>query len=130
MMHLRSSALILLTLGLFSLQVRFPGRPVALPKGSLESWAGANRAWLHRQVTPNRAVTDPNPARRRLIVSYDSSPEDSPHGSHRSATYDNALAALAFLIGGDTDGAAFTLHALARLIRPNGSLWFSYNTRK
>lgn len=129
MMHLRSSALILLTLWLFSLQVRFPGRAVALPKGSLESWAGANRAWLQRQVTPNRAVTDPNPARRRLIVSYDISPEDSPYGFHRSATYDNALAALTFLIGGDADRAAFTLHALARLIRPNGSLWFSYNTR-
>ena len=128
MMHLRSSSLILLTLWLFSLQVRFPGRPVGLPTGSLESWAGVNRTWLQRQVTPNRAVTDPNPTRRRLIVSYDISPEDSPYGFHRSATYDNALAALAFLIGGDTDRAAFTLHALARLIRPNGSLWFSYNT--
>ena len=95
---------------------------------SLHDWAAVNNAWLQAQVTPNGVVPDPEPDRRRLIVSYDIPPEEFPQGFHRSATYDNALAALAFVITGEMDTAAFTLHALARLVRPNGSLWFSYNT--
>ncbi len=88
----------------------------------------ANLVWLQRQITPNSVVPDPAPSRRRLLISYDIPPEDFPQGFHRSATYDNALAALVFMVTGKTEAAAFTLHALARLQRPDGSLWFSYNT--
>jgi hypothetical protein len=94
----------------------------------LRDWAAASEHWLRGQVTPNRLVSDPDPTRRRLLLSYEIAPEKFPQRFHRSATYDNALAALAFLIAGERDRAAFTLHGLARLVRPGGSLWFSYNT--
>lgn len=84
--------------------------------------------WVERQVTPNRVVPFPEATRRGLVLSYDLSPRTSPHLFHRTATYDDALAALVFLVMRDPDRAAFTLHALARLVRPDGSLWFSYNT--
>ncbi len=90
--------------------------------------AARNLQWLLGQVTPNATVPAPAPSRRRLVVSYDIAPEAFPQGYHRSATYDNALAALVFVITAETDAAAFTLHALARLQRADGSLWFSYNT--
>ncbi len=98
------------------------------PEVTLQPWAAANLAWLERQVTPNRVVPGPDPTRRRLLVSYDLAADKFPRTYHRSATYDNALAALAFLITGESDRAAFILHALARLVRPDGSLWASYNT--
>ena len=91
-------------------------------------WTAASQTWLRSQVAPTPVVPAPDPARRRLLLSYDISPEKFPSGYHRSATYDNGLGVIAFLIAGDTDGAAFTLHALARLLRPDGSLWFGYNT--
>ena len=84
--------------------------------------------WLLGQIIPNRLVPDPDPTRRRLVISYDLAPAEFPRRFHRSATYDDAVAALAFLTIGDRDRAAFTLHALARLVRPDGSLWFGYNT--
>lgn len=110
----------------------FLGKPLAAqtrgtsPRAWRE-WAASSERWLEGQVTPNRVVPDPDPARRRLLISYDVSPKDSPRAYHRSATYDNALAALAFLIAGQRDRAAWTLHALARLVRADGSLWAGYN---
>lgn len=95
---------------------------------SLQDWAAASQSWLQGQVTPNRVVPNPDPGRRRLLISYGIQPKEFPQGFHRSATYDNALAAVAFLITGQRDRAAFTLHALARLVRADGSLWFGYNT--
>jgi hypothetical protein len=86
------------------------------------------RRWLERQRTPNRVVPDPDESRRGLLISYDLTPKQFPGGFHRSASYDDAVAALAFLVTGDRDQAALTLHALARLVRPDGSLWFAYNT--
>ena len=100
--------------------------PIA-PLAAQGDWAAAQR-WVVRQVTPNRVVPFPEATRRGLVLSYDLSPGKSPHGFHRSATYDDALAALVFLVMRDPDRAAFTLHALARLVRPDGSLWFTYNT--
>jgi len=94
----------------------------------LEDWAAASQQWLRAQVTPNHAVPDPDPTRRRLLISYDILPAKFPTGFHRSFTYDNALAALSFTIAGKMDAAAFTLDAMARLIRADGSLWFSYST--
>lgn len=95
---------------------------------SLEYWARGNQQWLERQVTPNPVVPDPDPSRRRLLVSYDIAPEKFPAGFHRSATYDDALAVLSFTMTGQMEAATLTLDAVARLVRPDGSLWFSYST--
>ena len=95
---------------------------------SLDEWVKANQRWLQTQATPNTAVPDPDPSRRRLLLSYDVPPAKSPTGFHRSFTYDDALAAISFVITGEMDSAALTLDALARLVRPDGSLWFSYST--
>ncbi|MBP1766756.1 MAG: hypothetical protein H6P98_871 [Candidatus Aminicenantes bacterium] len=100
-------------------------RPAETP---LRDWVSTNHRWLLSQVTPNLLVPDPDPSRRGLAVSYGLSPEKFPQGFHRSAVYDDALAALAFLVLDDRDRAAFILHALARLVRADGSLWFGYNT--
>src|SRR5207245_278680 len=91
-------------------------------------WAKASQQWIHARVTPNPVVPDPDSSRRRLLVSYDIPPEKFPSGFHRSATYDDALAALSFVLTGEIDAAAFTLDAVARLVRADGSLWFSYST--
>ncbi|MEE9235807.1 MAG: hypothetical protein V3U28_10255 [Candidatus Acidoferrales bacterium] len=119
---------LLLASGLLLLPTPLSGQQTGSPKNSWREWSAANRVWLQEQVAPNRRVPNPHPTRRRLLLSYDVSPEEFPYSFTRSATYDNALAALAFFITGETDAAAFTLHAMARLIRPNGGLWFSYNT--
>ncbi len=104
------------------------GQRVVAAGGPLGDWAAAAQSWLERQITPNRVVPDPDASRRGLAVSYDISPKTLPSGFHRSATYDDALVALVFQLHGDWDRAAFTLHALARLVRSDGSLWFTYNT--
>jgi hypothetical protein len=101
---------------------------VAPAKTALCEWASTNFRWLQQQVTPNKMVPDPDPSRRGLVISYGISPEKFPQGYHRSAIYDDALAALAFTVLDDRDRAAFILHALARLVRTDGSLWFGYNT--
>jgi hypothetical protein len=94
----------------------------------LKDWANANDGWLQAAVTPNNLVPAPEPSRRGLVLSYDLSPETFPRLFHRSAIYDDALASLAFLTAGERERAASTLDALARLVRPDGSLWFTYNT--
>ena len=94
----------------------------------LEDWASQSQRWLQTQVTPNRLVPDPDPSRRHLLISYDVAPEKSPTGFHRSATYDNALSAIGFVIMRNPHAAALTLEALARLVRTDGSLWFTYST--
>jgi hypothetical protein len=109
-------------------RARLAGQAGAAPHTAPLDWVAASAPWLARQVTPNARVADPDPSRRRLVISYELAPAEFPRRFHRSATYDNALAALAFLALGQSDQAAFTLHALARLVRPDGSLWFSYNT--
>ncbi len=102
--------------------------PLAAQGDGAAGGGGAAERWIVRQVTPNRTVPFPEATRRGLVLSYGLSPRTSPHLFHRSATYDDALAALVFLVMRDPDRAAFTLHALARLVRADGSLWFSYNT--
>lgn len=112
-----------------SVNLALAAQQCASPReASLREWSSANLRWLTEQITPNKVVPDPDPARRRLVISYAIPPEQFPQGYHRSSTYDNALAALAFTVVGEYDVAAFTLHALARLVRPDGSLWFGYNT--
>jgi len=84
--------------------------------------------WLTRQITPNALVPEPAPQRRRLILSYKPAEESSPL-LQKSFVYDAALSAIAFSLTGHREKAALVLHALARQIRPDGSLWFSYNTK-
>lgn len=128
-MHFRRSDLCwFLALGLMFLPSPLWAQKAAPSEGALRDWSAGLEHWLGGQVTPNRVVPDPDPTRRRLLVSYDVPPASSPRGFHRSATYDNALAALAFVVAGEWDRAAFTLHALARLVRNDGSLWAGYNT--
>lgn len=98
------------------------------PEKSLHDWASASALWLRAKVIPNAVLPAPEPTRRGLLLSYEFSPEKFPRLFHHSATYDDALAALAFLTVGERERAAATLDALARLVRPDGSLWFSYNT--
>lgn len=96
---------------------------------SLDEWDAANQKWLAGQVAPNTIVPAPDSTRRRLLVSYGSADPDKPEpGADHSYTYDDALGALAFTISGDQDAASYTLDALARLIRADGSLWFAYST--
>jgi hypothetical protein len=94
----------------------------------LHDWASASDFWLRGKVIPNAVLPAPEPTRRGLLLSYEFSPEKFPRLFHRSATYDDALAALTFLTLSERERAASTLDALARLVRPDGSLWFSYNT--
>jgi len=84
--------------------------------------------WLTRQITPNALVPEPAPQRRRLVLSYRPAEESSPL-LQKSFVYDAALSAIAFSLTGHREKAALVLHALARQIRPDGSLWFSYNTK-
>src|SRR5438309_6578811 len=100
----------------------------ATPDGARSSWVSATVPWLLGQIIPNRLVPDPDPTRRRLVISYDPAPAEFPRRFHRPATYDDAVAALALLTIGDPDRTAATLHALAPLLRPDGRLWFAYNT--
>jgi len=95
---------------------------------SLNEWAEKNQQWLERQTVPNGLVPEPDPTRRRLLMSLELSPVKFPRNFHRSAIYDDALGALALIAGGRTDEPAFILHAISRLVRADGSLWFGYNT--
>jgi hypothetical protein len=61
-----------------------------------------------------------------LLLSYDMPRANASY--HRSATYDDALAVLSFVMTGQIESAALTLDAVARLVRPDGSLWFNYST--
>ncbi len=118
-----------LFLGLaFSLQSPLLAQNSESADTSFRDWVSTNHRWLQGQITPNPLVPDPDPSRRGLAISYGLTPEEFPQGFHRSAVYDDALAALAFLVLDDRDRAAFILHATARLVRADGSLWFGYNT--
>jgi len=91
-----------------------------------------NRAiqWLKSQVVPNEVVKLPAPGRRKLILSY-SIPQDDPvykYLAYRSFIYDDAIAILAFTMGGERRYAEGIINTLWRLQRENGSLYFVYNT--
>jgi hypothetical protein len=95
---------------------------------SLDDWDISTQRWLEGQVTPNRTVPAPDATRRRLLVSYGTVHEKPDQESDHSYSYDDALGVISFVISGETGAAAYTLDALARLIRADGSLWFSYST--
>ena len=86
--------------------------------------------WLTRQIIPNDVVPEPVSERRHLVLSYGPSREE-PRSPllQKSFVYDVALTAIAFSLSGRREEAAFVLHSLERQVRPNGSLWFSYNTK-
>ena len=86
--------------------------------------------WLKSQTVPNSLVDNPAPDRRKLILSY-RIPENDPSYEYlakRSFTYDNAVSAIAFTMAGRYREAESVLNTLSRLVREDGSLWFSYNT--
>lgn len=83
--------------------------------------------WLRAQMTPNTLVPTPDPQRRGLVLSY-APGRKTPGPLHRRAsTYDQALAAIAFVTTGDHASASRALAALARVQRKDGGFWFSYN---
>lgn len=87
--------------------------------------------WLLRQMVPNATVPQPSPGRRRLVLSYRVPAEDPAfrYIYGRSFSYDDALAAVALTMIGRYREAEYILSALGRLVRPDGSLWFAYNTQ-
>jgi len=86
--------------------------------------------WIKRRIVPNDIVPEPDPARRRLMISYDVPENDPayPYIYSRSFIYDDALGAIALTMTGNYRESERTLSALGRLIREDGSLWFTYNT--
>ncbi len=86
--------------------------------------------WLKKQIVPNSVVDNPSPDRRKMILSY-KIPEDDPaykYLAKRSFLYDDAVAAVAFTMAGKYREAESLLNTLSRLVRDDGSMWFSYNT--
>ena len=86
--------------------------------------------WLKKQIIPNSVVDNPSPDRRKMILSY-VIPEDDPaykYLAKRSFLYDDAVAAVAFTMAGKYREAESLLNTLSRLVRDDGSMWFSYNT--
>ncbi len=86
--------------------------------------------WLKDQIVPNSIVPEPGPNRRRLMLSYLLSPDDPayPYIYSRSFIYDDALGVIAMTMAGEYRIAEYVLSALTRLIREDGSFWFTYNT--
>ena len=105
-----------------------PAPPVTADMDQAEKDAAQ---WLLRQMVPNPVVPQPSPGRRRLILSYRVPAEDPAfrYIYGRSFAYDNALAAVSLTMLGRYREAEYVLNALSRLLRPDGSLWFAYNTQ-
>jgi len=104
--------------------------PGTLPQALDKAEADA-AGWLLKQLVPNETVPQPSPGRRRLVLSYRVPAEDPAfrYIYGRSFAYDNALTAVALTMLGRYREAEFILSALGRLVRPDGSLWFAYNTQ-
>ncbi len=87
--------------------------------------------WLLGQMVPDDVVPAPDPDRRRLLLSYRVPPQDPSYRYTygRSFVYDDALGAIALTMVGRYREAEFLLNALRHLLRPDGSLWFAYNTQ-
>ncbi|MFC1522555.1 exosortase-associated EpsI family protein [Elusimicrobiota bacterium] len=86
--------------------------------------------WLKEQIVPNRIVRRPAYDRRNLLISYRIGPEVPAYEYvfSKSAIYDNALAVIAFTMVGDYHRASLIIDALERLIKPDGDLYFTFNT--
>jgi hypothetical protein len=86
--------------------------------------------WLKGQIVPNNIVPEPDPSRRRLMLSYLLPLDDPayPYIYSRSFIYDDALGVIAMTMAGEYRRAENVLSAFARLIREDGSFWFAYNT--
>ena len=83
--------------------------------------------WLAGQSDPAVTGLQPVSGREGLLVSY-LIPSNDPLSFliGRSWTYDNAVAAAAFLAQGQTSRAKSVLDALNRLVAADGSIGFSY----
>ena len=87
-------------------------------------------AWLHNHFPVHHNIQPILPTREGLIVSYDIEREfegyDALHA--RSWLYDNALTAIALLHSEQYVDAQTIFNTMSGLVRPDGSLGFSYNT--
>ncbi len=102
---------------------------ITIPQGLLDAEKQAVE-WIKGRIVPNTTVSDPDPARRRLLTSY-VVPEDDPSYKYiysRSFIYDDALGAIAMTMTGHYREAERILSAIGRLMQNDGSLWFAYNT--
>jgi hypothetical protein len=107
-----------------------PGPGTPLP-AAIDTAEAASLEWLLRQMVPNDVVPAPDSGRRRLLLSYGVARDDPSYKYTygRSFIYDDALAAVALTMRGRYREAELVLNATGRLIRPDGSLWFGYNTQ-
>jgi hypothetical protein len=129
--HRMPAGALLFLLLLVPAAARAAGSDAATLPPAVEAAEAAAVRWLQRQVVPNDIVPSPDPGRRRLVLSY-LVPSDDPAWRFvygRSAIYDDALAAVALTMMGQYPRAEFILGALARLVSPEGTLWFAYNTQ-
>lgn len=126
---MRNSILCLITIMILSLTINVSAdSPFSDPE--LDRVYRDSLVWLKNQIVPNDVVINPSPERRKMILSY-KIPEEDPvykYLAKRSFIYDNAVAAIAFTMAGKYRDAEFILNTLSRLVREDGSLWFSYNT--
>jgi len=129
-LHYIHLSILLIILFPFSLQSQEKTVPETV-SAILQSAENQAVFWLKEKILPNHEIPDPTPLRHGLIQSYQVRPDDPdyPWIYHRSYTYDNALAVIAFTMTGEYQEAELILSALYRNLRPDGSLWFSYNTR-
>jgi len=83
--------------------------------------------WLENQSDPSFTGIPVVAGREGLLVSF-TIPTNDPLASlrGRSWTYDNAVAAIAFLSQGQLPQARSVLEALNRLVTPEGTIGFSY----
>ena len=115
---------------LFFLSVFYTQAAPPFSDDSLNNFYEDSLKWLKNQIVPNDTVENPVPDRRKMILSYEIE-KDNPAYSYlakRTFTYDNAVAAVAFTMAGKYREAESILNTLSRLVREDGSLWFSYNT--
>jgi hypothetical protein len=105
--------------------------PQAAVSPAIEQMEAGAVQWLLRQMVPNETVPAPESTRRRLLLSYRVSPDDPAYRYiyGRSAVYDDALGAIAFTMVRRYREAEYLLSAVTRLVGPDGSLWFTYNTQ-
>ena len=100
-----------------------PGVSLAVP----ETLGQGSADWLEGQRTPSVTGIQPIPGREGLLVSYAIPPADPlAFLIGRSWTYDDAAAAIGFLLQGRPDSVRTVLTTLQGLMFLDGNLGFSY----
>lgn len=130
--RLQAIIIMILSFGSFLAPVPAENQTIKNLPGKEELFAAQKKAaeWIKAQIVPNAIVSDPAPARRRLLLSYRVPEEDPayPYIYSRSFLYDNALGVVALTMMGEYHAAEYILSAIRRQMLADGSLWFVYNT--